>query len=163
MNVTRYVDYIEKTRSLYASLGYPPYRWVENAESPPLVRLKKPIAQSRLSLIGSGGLYAVGQPAFHHQDDTSLRIIDRDTKPEELRATHFAYDLSDARRDPNAVFPLQPLRRLVARGALGELAKNAYAFMGGIYSARKVRDLLAKELVRRLGEDEVDVALLVPV
>jgi len=35
--------------------------------------------------------------------------------------------------------------------------------MGGIYSARKVRDVLAPALVTRLLEDEVDVALMVPV
>jgi hypothetical protein len=35
--------------------------------------------------------------------------------------------------------------------------------MGGIYSSRKVRELLAPEIARRLVEDQVDLVLLVPV
>jgi hypothetical protein len=35
--------------------------------------------------------------------------------------------------------------------------------MGGIYSVRKVRDILAPALADRLVKDEVDVAILVPV
>ena len=54
-------------------------------------------------------------------------------------------------------------RQLENSGELGALAKNAYTFMGGIYSARKVREQIAPELVQRFQKDEVDVVLLVPV
>ncbi|REJ86260.1 MAG: hypothetical protein DWQ36_09910 [Acidobacteria bacterium] len=157
------IDHIERTRRLYSSLGYEPYRWVHSASPPELRPLSKPLAASRVALIASGGIYRHGQRAFHHRDDLSLRIIERDTPDAELRATHFAYDLSAARRDPGAVFPLAALRRAEAAGRIGELAPRAYTFMGGIYSARKVREVVAPELARRLGEDEVDVGLLVPV
>jgi len=80
-----------------------------------------------------------------------------------LRATHFAYDLRDARADPNVVFPLDALRALVADGTLGELSPRAYTFMGGIYSARRVRERLAPAIAERMQNDEVDLALLVPV
>ena len=61
------------------------------------------------------------------------------------------------------MLPLQTLQAQVAAGTLGELSSNAYTFMGGIYSTRKVRDALAPELIRRLRADAVDVALMVPV
>ena len=32
---TEPVDYIERTREQYATLGYPPYQWVENDLPPP--------------------------------------------------------------------------------------------------------------------------------
>ncbi len=157
------VDYIERTREQYSALGYPVYRWVESETPPPWTPLAKPVAESRVALLCSGGIYAAGQVAFHFRDDTSFRVIDADTATTDLRATHFAYDLTDARSDPNVVFPLDTLRRLVTEGRVGSLAKRAYTFMGGIYSARKVRELLAPALTRRLLEDEVDPALLVPV
>ncbi len=157
------VDYIERTASLYRSLVYEPYRWVHNVEPPPFAPLRKPVRASRLGLVASGGIYVAGQVAFHHRDDTSLRIVPTDTPLEALRATHFAYDLDDSRADPNVVFPVGPLRRLVEEGELGELAPSAYTFMGGIYSARRVRELLAPEITRRLVADQVDLALLVPV
>jgi D-proline reductase (dithiol) PrdB len=82
---------------------------------------------------------------------------------EDLRATHFAYDLTAVRQDPNVVFPLGTLRTLVCDGIVGELAEHAYTFMGGIYSARRVREQLAPELTKRLLAEQVDAALLVPV
>jgi D-proline reductase (dithiol) PrdB len=157
------VDYIERTLEQYSALGYPPYRWVENDDPPPWTPLAKPVSDSRLGLIASGGIYVRGQVAFHYRDDTSFRIIDTRTPTDALRATHFAYDLTDARADPNVVFPLETLRRLVDDGVVGELAPNAHTFMGGIYSSRKVRELLAPALTERLLNDEVDLALLVPV
>ena len=110
-----------------------------------------------------GGIYAQGQIAFHHRDDVSYREIESETSIDRLRTTHFAYDLTDARADPNAVFPLEALRYLRERGEIGALGPRAYTFMGGIYSVRKVRELLAPALAERLGSDGVDVAILVPV
>lgn len=157
------IDYIERTRAQYAGLGYPPYDWVHISESPPFCPVSKPLGDCRVGLIASGGIYRRGQIAFHFKDDLSFREIDTATPAAELRATHFAYDLTDARRDPNVVFPAQTLKRLAQVGQIGELAKTAYTFMGGIYSARKVRDVLAPALADRLVRDEVDVAILVPV
>ena len=156
------VDYIERTREQYAALGYPPYKWVHNEDDPPLAPVSKPLAESRIGLIASGGIYREGQIAFHYRDDTSYRIIPRDCEVSELRATHFAYDVTDARSDPNVVFPLGTLRAEARDGGIGEVAPNAYTFMGGIYSVRKVRNLLAPALAERMEEDAVDVALLVP-
>lgn len=157
------VDHIKRTRDQYASLGYAPYAWVEEPARPPFVPLRKPLSECRLGLVSSGGVYKAGQVAFHYKDDISLRVIDTNTPAHELRATHFAYDLTDARRDPNVVLPLAALNALVAEGELGELNRNAYTFMGGIYSARKVREQIAPELARQFVRDEVDVVLLVPV
>jgi D-proline reductase (dithiol) PrdB len=77
--------------------------------------------------------------------------------------THFAYDFTDARQDPNVVFPIDTLRGLVHEGVIGELATHAYTFMGGIYSARRLREELAPQLTQRMLEDRVDAVLLVPV
>lgn len=157
------VDYIQRTRDQYAALGYPVYQWVENPDPPEFVPPTKPLAESRVALIGSGGIYQLGQIAFHFKDDFSFREIDTSVPTSELRATHFAYDLTDAREDPNVVFPLDTLRKAAIQGWIGEVSPRAYAFMGGIYSSRKVRDILAPALVERMHTDEVDLAILVPV
>jgi D-proline reductase (dithiol) PrdB len=157
------VDHIERTRSLYASLGYAPYRWVTSDDDVPLVRLSKPLAECRVALLASGGIYRRGQVAFHHLDDTSHRVIPTTTPTAELRATHFAYDLTDARQDPNVVFPIDTLRALAAAGEIGGVGPRAYTFMGGIYSSRRVREELVPRLVDAVTDDPVDLALLVPV
>ncbi len=157
------VEYIARIRDNYARLGYKPYNWVVNATPAPWAPLSKPLSQCRLGLAASGGIYLSGQVAFHYKDDASVRDIPADVDPKDLRATHFAYDLSDARTDPNVVFPIDPLRRLVREGVLGGLASRFHTFMGGIYSARRVTEELAPKLLARFQEDAVDAVLLVPV
>lgn len=157
------IDYIERTRAQYEDLGYPPYQWVHSDDPPPFAPLRKPLDECRVALIGSGGIYERGQIAFHFKDDLSFRIIDTTAPTEHLRATHFAYDLTDARIDPNVVFPVDTLHTLVSDHRIGALSRNAYAFMGGIYSSRKVRETLAPAIADRVMKDEVDLAILVPV
>ena len=157
------VEYIARIRDNYARLGYKPYNWVVNAEAPPWAPLAKPLSQCRLGLAASGGIYLKGQVAFHYKDDTSVRDIPTDVDTKALRATHFAYDLTDARTDPNVVFPIDTLRRLVREGFLGGLAARFHTFMGGIYLARRVAEQLAPALLERFREDAVDAVLLVPV
>ncbi|HEX7036639.1 MAG TPA: glycine/sarcosine/betaine reductase selenoprotein B family protein [Pseudomonadales bacterium] len=157
------VDYIQRTREQYAALGYPPYRWVHNPDPPPFTPLAKPLDRCRVGLVASGGIYMRGQVAFHFKDDASFREIPRDVDYRDLRVTHFAYDLTHARADPNVVFPLQTLLDLERNGRIGEVAPRALTFMGGIYSARRVREELAPAIADRLENDEIDAAILVPV
>jgi D-proline reductase (dithiol) PrdB len=161
--VSEPVGYIERIREKYEALGFSSYQWVVNKERPAWQPLKKPLSASRLGLIASGGIYVTGQVAFHYKDDTSFRAIPTDVKTSDLRITHFAYDFTDARQDPNVVFPIDTLRGLQREGVIGELSEHAYTFMGGIYSARRVREELAPQLTERLLADQVDAALLVPV
>lgn len=157
-------DYIDETRRLYDSLGYDSYRWADRTdEAPALVPLRKPLSESRVMLVGSGGLYRHGQVAFTTKDDTSIRLIPTDTPDDELRTAHFAYDQTDARRDPNVVFPLARLRELVDDGVIGSLTDNAVAFMGGIYSIRRMESVTAELILEQCRAQEPDVVLLVPV
>ncbi len=160
-------DYIDETRKLYASLGYDDYRWTENTDLPAWTPIERPLRSARIGLIGSGGVYRRGQIAFHTKDDTSIRIIDVDTPTDELRVAHFAYDQTDARSDPNCVFPLERLRELVEQGVVGGVSPLHFGFMGGVYSTRRLLAETAElltEQIRRLHEaGELDVVLLVPV
>ena len=153
------VPYIPRTREMYAD--YPPYRWVVN-EDVPWTPLNKPLSRCKVALISSGGVYRKDQPPFHQKDDTSHREIPKDVSVDDLRISHFGYRTEDARKDPNCVFPIERMRELEADGVIGELADPTYTTMGGIYSARRVREELAVRLVERLKQNTVDVAYLVP-
>jgi D-proline reductase (dithiol) PrdB len=157
------VEYIPRIRDNYARLGYAPYTWVVNEDLPPWARLSKPLSKCRLGLASSGGIYMAGQVAFHYKDDTSIREIPLDADSSALRATHFAYDLTGARSDPNVVFPIDTLRRLAREGMVGSLARRFQSFLGGIYSTRRVTSELAPRLLQQLQEEKVDAVLLVPV
>jgi D-proline reductase (dithiol) PrdB len=157
------VDYLARSKERYDALGYPPYRWALDDSVPPWQALSKPLNECRIGLVSSGGAYVIGQEAFHFRDDISYRTIDTTTAESDLRVTHFAYDTTDARRDPNCVLPLRSLRTLVEDGTIGSLAPSAFSFVGGIYSSRRCREVLAPRLVEELVAQECDAVLLVPV
>jgi D-proline reductase (dithiol) PrdB len=153
------VAYIPRTRELYAS--YAPYRWVVN-EDAPWTPLTKPLSKCKVALISSGGIHHKDQIPFHSKDDISYYRIPRGVNIKDLRISHFGYRTDDAQKDPNCVFPIERLRELEAEGVIGEFADPAYTFMGGIYSARKVREELAPRIVEELTASRIDLFYLVP-
>ena len=74
------VDYIARTAEKYTALGFGTYGWIHSDEPPPFARPSKPLSESRVGLIASGGIYSHGQIAFHYKDDLSYRRIERDTR-----------------------------------------------------------------------------------
>jgi D-proline reductase (dithiol) PrdB len=152
------VAYIPRTRDLYSD--FTPYRWVEN-DFAPFMPLTKPVAECRIAMLSSGGIMYRDQPRFH-REDASYRRIPIDATPDELSVWHFGYPTGDAERDVNCVFPLARMRELAATGVIGELVDPAFSFMGGIYSARKVRDELAPQIVDELKRAHADAFFLVP-
>jgi len=158
------VDYIQVTRDSYAQLGYDAYRWADNTDDPASFNTPtKRLADSRVVLIASGGVYRAGDVGFTHKDDLTHREISTDAPTDELRVTHFAYDQTNARDDINVVFPIDSLRAMDASGEVGALADVSLTFMGGIYSQRRLSETLIPKLVERVRELDADIALLVPV
>jgi D-proline reductase (dithiol) PrdB len=156
------VDYPTVITERYTALGFGVYQWVHDDTTPPWTAVTKPLSESRVALISSGGAYLLGQTAFHFRDDVSTREIPFDADRGDLRVTHFAYDLTDARRDHNSVLPLDSLGDLVG-SVIGSTTPNAMSFVGGIYSARRVREVVAPRLVEAVTTMQADLALLVPV
>ncbi len=153
------VEYIPRTQELYRD--YTPYRWVVNDGTLPWTPLAKPISRCKVALMSSGGILYRAQPRFH-REDASYRLIPKGATQADLDVWHFGYPTADAKADHNCVFPLARMRELEAEGVIGELADPAYSFMGGIYSARKVRDELAPKIANELKRAHVDAFYLVP-
>ena len=156
-------DYVEETRQLCSSLGYGTYRWAERTDDPPWTAITRPLSQCTIMLVGSGGIYRRGQIAFHTKDDTSIRLIAADTPADELRTAHFAYDQTDARQDPDCVYPLARLGELAERGVIGGLTDDHIGFMGGVYSTRRLLAETAPLVLERCHHHRPDLVLLVPV
>jgi D-proline reductase (dithiol) PrdB len=126
------------------------------------VRPKKPLSESNLALVSTGGVHLPGQPRFDIDDplgDCSYREIPADAT--ELTWTH-AYHRPDDATDLDAVFPLWTARWLVEEGAVGELNHRHFSFMGAIHEAGPLVEETAPEVAAKLAEDGVDVALLTP-
>jgi len=131
-------------------------------DPPPWTPIAKPLSALRITLIGSGGVHRDDQEPFHFRNDTSIREVPVSTPAARLRVSHFGYDFRDAQRDAGCVLPLRALGELVSDGVVGEGAGPALSFMGGIYSARRVRDELAPALLDYVLRQKADLAYLVP-
>ena len=144
--------------------GYP---W-RRIDPVPWTPLRKPLAESRLALVSSAGFVLPGQERFSSTlagGDGSFREIPADADLASAIDTHRSqsFDHTGMDRDPNLALPLDRVRELAAAGRIGEINRRHLSFMGSITApGRLVRDH-APEAARRLAEDGVDVALLVPV
>lgn len=142
-----------------------PYRRIDPV---PWARLDKPLAQCRVALVTTAGLTAPGQPEFDpgvRGGDFSYRVISGDAAVSALRDSHRSgsYDHADVQADANVALPLDRLRELAAAGTIGAVAPRHLSFMGSITAPGRLRRRSAPEAAALLAEDQVDMALLVPI
>lgn len=143
------------------------YPW-RRIDPVPWAALRKPLRDCRAAVISSAGLVAPGQEPFDDSirgGDFSFREIPVDTDVSTLMDTHRSdlYDHAGLRQDPNLAFPLDRLREMVRSGRIGALNRRHLSFMGSITAPGRLVKKTAPPAVRKLVEDGVDVALLVPV
>ncbi len=156
----KYVKYVDVTRAMFPD--QPPYQWTENVSAPwtPIV---KPLTESRVALISSGGVYRRDQPPFKpDKNDLTFREIPADTDVRELRISHDYYDHRDAEQDVNCVFPIERMGELAAEKFIGGLPEVHFTFMGRIFRKTGLLNEMIPGLIARLKALEVDLAFLVP-
>lgn len=143
------------------------YPW-RRIDPVPWESLKKPLKDSRVALVCSAGLVQPGQDPFDDSirgGDYSFREIPVNTDVATLMDTHRSdlYDHSGLRQDSNLVFPLDRLQEIAKTGRIGSLNRRHLSFMGSITAPNRLVKKTAPVAVRKLVEDGVDIALLVPV
>lgn len=149
-------------------------------ENTPFAKLSAPLSQSRLALLTSSGHFVEGddpkpfgvedmsqQEAEARIDDflkvePQLSLIPIDTPESQLRVRHGGYDVRGAKTDPNVNFPLTRLRELQAEGRIGELAENAYSFVGACSQLRLLNHT-GPAWVEMFKTNHINAVLLVPV
>lgn len=126
--------------------------------------LDRPLAESRLAVLSTGGATTPGQEPFStgKTGDPSFRAVPSDVDPSRLSWAHPHYDTGVAVADPDVVFPLRLLRRLVEEGEVGSLAPTAISMMGYAPLTKPLREETAPAVGELMQGEEVDAALLCP-
>jgi D-proline reductase (dithiol) PrdB len=142
-----------------------PWRRIDPVPWTPLAR---PLGDCRVALVSSAGFVAPGQAPFDERvrgGDPSFREIPGEQDVRALVDTHRSesFDHAGLRADPNLAFPLDRLRELAAAGRIGSVAPRHLSFMGSITAPGRLARDTAPVAARKLREDGVDAALLVPV
>ncbi|MCP3988945.1 MAG: hypothetical protein GY724_07715, partial [Actinomycetia bacterium] len=158
------VRYVDRLNTRYASQGFPPYRWTVNDDAP-LTPPSKPVSQSRMTLLTSGGVSRACDLAWNPdaRNDFRLDEIPADTETSAFQVHDSYYLVDSAREDVNCVFPVDRLNELAAEGIVGQVAPRLWSgFMGRIYKRTQLMEEITPAWVDELRRDEVDLALLVP-
>ncbi|MGM0421249.1 MAG: glycine/sarcosine/betaine reductase selenoprotein B family protein [Bacillota bacterium] len=141
------------------------FPWVEN-EVAPWTELQKPLQESKVALISTGGLYLQGDEPFQIKDredvDESFREIPLNASLDELKIAHEHYEKRYAEQDINTVFPVERLKQLVQEDFIGSLAEVNFSISGYIPEPDKLYDT-AQQIAQKLKEMGVDAAFIVPV
>ena len=136
----------------------PDFEWTRYATPSPRNRLRVPLAEARVGLVDTSGAHAVGTPPVGSSGRAALMSIDAG-----VTFTHPGFDVERALRDPDTVHPTGALQRLAQRGVIGEVAPTAVSVMGGVLIAQRLIDRGVPATVAAMIEQQVDLALLVPV
>jgi len=158
-----FVSYIDRTREFYLAQGYTnPYRWAHN-DDVPFAALAKPLSESRVALMTTASLLRDEAPK-----DGVLRGSKEvwsgptATPPERLFTDDLSWDKEATHTDDVESFlPIGKLQELAKAGRIGSVAPRFHGVPTD-YSQRRTIESDAPEILSRCHEDQVDVALLVP-
>jgi len=161
------IDYMRRTRDWYLALGYDnPYEWA-HFDDVPFRALRKPLSQSRVTLITTAAPYQAGKGeqgpgAPYNADAKFFSVYSGDTALDhDLRIAHVAIDRKHtSMEDSGTWFPLPALRDLASSGRL-QLAPRFHGAPTN-RSQRHTLNIDAAEILARCREDDVDAAILVP-
>lgn len=146
----------------------------------PFTPLAKPLTETRIGLLSSSGHFVEGddpmpfgvqemtqEEALARIDDflksaPQLSTIPIDTPPSQLHVRHGGYDVRAAQSDPNVVFPINRLRELNREGLIGDLAPDAYSFVGATSQLRLQKEA-APEWVALFQAQQIEAMILIPV
>ena len=115
----------------------------------------------RVSIVSTAGLIHRGDRPFG-LGSADYRIIDREDD-RQLLMTHVStnFDRSGFLQDHEVVFPIQRLVEAAKAGSIGSVARYHYTFMGAT-NPEQMRPA-ALQVARAMADEQVNVALLVPV
>jgi hypothetical protein len=146
----------------------------------PFTPLRKPITDAKIGLMTTSGHFVEGDDpepfgirdmsAQEAQDrisdflreEPALSAIPIETPRTKLRLRHGGYDNRAAIKDFNTVLPLDRLGALRDAGFIGQIAENAYSFVGAC-AQRKLVNETSPQWVEVIKRDGIDAMILVPV
>ena len=143
------------------------YQW-RRIDPVPWSQLNKPLSECRLVLVSSAGIVAPDQQPFDNTirgGDPSIREIPANIDVSTLLETHRsdAFDHRGIRQDPNLAFPADRLQEMTEAGKIGSLNHRYLSIMGSVTAPGRLIKKTIPRVVPKLIEDQVDVALLIPV
>ncbi|HVF91821.1 MAG TPA: glycine/sarcosine/betaine reductase selenoprotein B family protein [Blastocatellia bacterium] len=130
----------------------------------PFTPYERELARATVALVTAAGVHRKDQPPFNIADelgDLTFRIIGGEDDTSELMVTHHHYDHSEADRDINVVFPLDPLRELAREGFIGGVAREHIGYMGYTMQLKQMYEETAPQIAEEIDKkSRADIVVL---
>ncbi|MCS5567384.1 MAG: glycine/betaine/sarcosine/D-proline family reductase selenoprotein B [Pseudomonadales bacterium] len=137
----------------------------------PWSNVKKPVNESSISVVSTAGLSMADDEPFDMETerkrptwgDPSWRRLDRDVNEDSVAANHLHIETSYLLDDLDVCFPVPLLRQLQRENVIGNVAPSHYSIMG--FQGSDLRRIAPScvAIAEAMVNDDVDLALLVPV
>lgn len=119
-----------------------------------------------MSIVSTAGIYQDGDEPYKIENredvDESYRTIPSDADYSDLEICHEHFNKDYAKKDLNVIFPVKLLKKLKEQSFIKKVAKENYSISGYIPKPDKLFNS-AKSTAKKMKEQEVDIALIVPV
>ena len=130
----------------------------------PLAQLRRPLAQFRLTFVGTAGVQPAGTLAFdvvHPLGDYTFRRLPSSATPDDLEIHQLKYPTDGAHGDLNVIFPIERLQELAREGVVSGLTENFFS-IGDDMEPDLLERTLAEDLGQAVVDEQADLALLSP-
>ncbi|MEO6392015.1 MAG: glycine/sarcosine/betaine reductase selenoprotein B family protein [Pyrinomonadaceae bacterium] len=142
-----------------------PGSMITKSATVPLAGLRRPLANSRLTLVSSAGVQPRGTMPFdvvHPIGDLSFRRVPSNSRVTDLEIHQIKYPTDGAAKDLNVIFPIERLQELASDGLIGGLTPNFYSFIGYQMDPDGFESTLAEDLAQAVVADGADAVLMSP-
>ena len=151
------IRYIDRTRDYYRAQGFKAdYAWSTNDETP-FTPLTKLLSECTVTFVTTAVVESdIPKPirTAQHYDFASA--------PAQFFTEELSWDkVTTHTRDRSSYFPIEVLRSLEEEGVIGNIASR-FHFVPTEYSQRLTIDQDAPAIADACTEDEVDIAILIP-
>ncbi|HKP85802.1 MAG TPA: glycine/sarcosine/betaine reductase selenoprotein B family protein [Blastocatellia bacterium] len=130
----------------------------------PFTPYERDLSRATVAIVTAAGVHRKDQEPFNIADelgDLTFRIIGEDDQESDLMVTHHHYDHSDADRDINVVFPIEPLRELAKEGFIGGVAREHVGFMGYTMQLKRMYEETAPQIAEEIDKkSRADIVVL---
>ena len=131
--------------------------------------LTVPLSEANIVIISSAGLYIKNEQESFDSNlkggDFSYREIPLGVKLSHLKDGHCSssFDHTGLRADPAGAIPIPHLIQLAEEGMIGKVNKRNFSIMGSILAPLRFIKRTIPTIIQKLKEDNVQIALLIPV
>jgi D-proline reductase (dithiol) PrdB len=129
---------------------------------PPIVVVRKPLAELTVGLLVSLGARTPEQTPLHTTNDLSFHRIPRAVPSSQISFDHPSPIRYWADADLNVAFPRDRLAELEADGTIGALAPTAISVLGSITLWERLATETAPRITAEFDAQGVDLVLIVP-